>query len=200
MTPRLILASTSRYRSALLTRLGLPFEAIAPGVDESEAKGWGLGPRDLALELAGQKARAVAARNPDAVVIGSDQVGDLDGELLDKPGTDARACAQLASMQGRTHRLWTAVYVVGPAGAEARWVDETRLTMRALTAEQIAAYVAADQPLDCCGSFRIESLGVALFSKVEGADPTAIEGLPLMRLTTELAAFGLDPFATRAPA
>jgi septum formation protein len=200
VTPRLILASTSRYRSALLQRLGVPFEAIAPDVDESEAKGWGLSPRDLALELAGQKARAVATKHPDAVVIGSDQVGDLDGDLLDKPGTDVRACAQLMTMQGRTHRLWTAVYVVGPAGAEAHWVDETRLTMRALSAEQIAAYVAADQPLDCCGSFKIESRGVALFSKVEGADPTAIEGLPLMRLTTELAAFDIDPFARQEPA
>ena len=187
MTPRLVLASTSRYRRALLERLGLPFETAAPGVDEDAYKARGLAPQALVLELARAKALAVA-RDTDAIVIGSDQVAEIDGLVLGKPGTPERAVQQLQRLAGRTHHLWTGVCVVdGRSGRQVEHVDLHRLTMRALTAAQLAAYVAQDDPVDCAGAYKID--------RVEGDDATAIVGLPLMFVARALAELGVDVFA-----
>ncbi len=185
---RLILASTSVYRRQLLERLGLKFECVAPGVDESTC------PESIPLErarrLAYAKAVAVSAYYQDAVVIGSDQVLDFDGLTLGKPGTDEAACLQLRQLAGREHRLITAVALSGPSGI---WThhDVTRLVMRPLSDREIARYVERDRPLDCAGSYKFESLGVALFSRIESEDPTAIVGLPLMALVKGLRFFGI---------
>jgi septum formation protein len=193
--PRLVLASTSRYRRELLTRLGVPFESVAPPYDEERGKAElaHVDPEALSLALGRGKARSVAALHRDAIVIGSDQIAVLDGQRLDKPGTTERACAQLARLAGRTHRLVTSVVVIDArSGEERAHVDVHELAMRALTAAQITEYVARDAPLDCAGSYRIESLGVALFDRVRGDDATAIVGLPLMAVTRMLGELGLD--------
>lgn len=188
---RLVLASTSVYRRELLARLGIPFATEAPGVDEHAPALAALAPEALAAELARQKALAVAARHPDAVVIGSDQIAVLDGERLGKPGTAARAAAQLTKLQGRAHRLVTAVAVTGPGSGTVReFVDVTTLHMRTLGADEIARYVALDQPLDCAGSYRIERAGIALFERIDCADHTAIVGLPLLALSAALRGIG----------
>jgi septum formation protein len=190
--PDLVLASTSRYRRELLARLGLPFRALAPLCDEEALKDPGLAPEAQAMLLARAKAESLRAAEPDAVIIGSDQICALEGESLSKPGTAARAEEQLARLAGKTHRLVTAVAVVDP-GAGVRVIehlDVTRLTMRPLTREQIARYVAADAPLDCAGSYKLEARGIALFSHIESADHTATTGLPLIALATILAALG----------
>jgi septum formation protein len=190
---RIVLASTSRYRRQLLERLDVPFDVAAPDCDETN--GDGLAPRPLAQRLARLKALSVAA--PDAFTIGSDQVLDLDGEVLGKPGTVAAAVAQLSRLAGRAHRLITAVAVVdGRTGAVAEAVDVHRLTMRPLDGAAIARYVAHDQPLDCAGSYALERRGVALFERIEAdpetADDTAIVGLPLMKTLALLRGFGFD--------
>jgi septum formation protein len=187
--PRLVLASTSRYRRALLERLGLEFEQAAPGVDEERFKAAVPDPRELAVRLARAKAEAVAARFPDAVVVGSDQVGALGAERLDQPGSAARAAEQLARLSGRTHELVTAVCVVA---GERAWehTDVARLTARSLEAEEIRRYVALDDPVDCAGSYKLERAGIALFERVECADHSAITGLPLIWLTGTLRALG----------
>lgn len=191
--PRVILASTSRYRRALLERLGIAFDAVAPDCDEDA---WPqLAPRDLATTLAREKARSVRA--PGGLVIGSDQVVDLDGEVLGKPGTAAAAEAQLARLAGRSHRLITAVAVVDvDRDLVVEDVDVHTLTMRPLDPGQIAAYVALDAPLDCAGSYVFERRGVALFERVEAdpetADDTAIIGLPLMKTLRLLRRLGYD--------
>lgn len=186
--PPLVLASTSRYRRELLARLGLPFTCEASGVDE-HAAGAGRAPESRALALALAKARAIAARRPDAVVIGSDQVCALGDEVLDKPGTAGAACAQLQRLQAREHRLATGVAVVH-GSREVTFLDVTRLHMHALPADAIARYVAADQPLDCAGSYRIEGLGISLFDRIESEDQTAIVGLPLLATVRTLREFG----------
>lgn len=187
--PDLVLASTSPYRRELLQRLRVPFRCEAPGVDEAAVKARGLAPLALATELARAKALAVAARHPGAAVIGSDQVATIDGQTLDKPGTAERAAAQLQRLQGREHALLTAVAIAHPGGVAA-FVDVTRLWMRSLTGEEIERYVAADRPLDCAGSYKVEGLGVALFSAISAEDQTAIVGLPLLRLAAELRQLG----------
>lgn len=197
MTAPIVLASTSRYRAALLERLGVPFEAVAPEVDEAPWQRKGLAPDAMVATLARAKAEAVAATRPDAIVIGSDQCAAFEGATLGKPGTAARAESQLASLQGRVHDLWTAVCVIGPGGRRDETVDLHRMTMRSLTGEQIASYVAREQPLDCAGAYKIEGLGVALFDRVDGADSTAIVGLPLMWVARTLAAHGVDVLAAR---
>jgi septum formation protein len=184
-TGELILASTSPYRRALLDRLGIPYRAVAPDVDEEAFKRLGFGPRKLARRLAIAKAQSVSRAYPDAIVIGSDQVVTIDGECLGKPGTEAQAIAQLSSMQGRTHRIITAMSVCRGVLTKTH-VDVARLTMRKLTPDEIARYVRADQPLDCAGSYKLESHGITLFKKIESADQTAIIGLPMMALTTIL--------------
>lgn len=174
----LILASTSRYRRALLARLGLPFECVAPDVDESSLPGES--PPALAARLARLKAEAVAARHPAAVVIGSDQVAVRGEEVLGKPGTVGRCREQLRRSSGREVTFLTAVHVIdGPAGASESHTDVTRVRFRVLSDDEIARYVERDQPLDCAGGFKAESLGIALFERIESADPTGLTGLPL---------------------
>ncbi len=191
--PDLILASTSRYRKELLARLGVPFTCQSPGVDEDLVKHEaGLTPRQVAEILAERKARAVAERYPLSVVIGSDQLAHLDGQILGKPGTVEGACAQLGRLSGRTHELVTAVCIVHPGGME-RHTDLAQLSMRRLDGTALARYVAADQPLDCAGAYKLECRGIALFSAVVCADHTAITGLPLVWTTSALTALGFEP-------
>ncbi|MCA3007275.1 MAG: septum formation protein Maf [Phycisphaerales bacterium] len=190
MLPPLVLASTSPYRRELLARLRLPFVCERPGVDEDAVKRALGEPLAIVRDLARAKARAVAARHPGAVVIGGDQGAEVDGALLDKPGDAARATAQLQRLRGREHQLLTAVAVAHPGGL-VEWVETTRLTMRALGDDAIARYVAAEQPFDCAGSYKIEGLGIGLFDAIAGDDQTAIVGLPLLRLCRELRALGM---------
>lgn len=190
--PSLILASTSRYRQELLARLRLPFEAVAPQVDETPLPGES--PAALAERLALAKARAVAATRPDAVVIGSDQVADLDGEALGKPGSHEAAQAQLRRMSGREVVFQTAVAVVAP-GLAAIERAEVRVRFRDLTDAAIDSYLHADQPYDCAGSAKVESLGIALLDAVESDDPTALIGLPLIRTCQLLRRAGVEPLA-----
>lgn len=190
--PPLILASTSRYRQELLTRLRLPFEAVAPEVDETPLAGEV--PAALAERLALAKARAVASLHPHAVVIGSDQVADLDGEPLGKPGSHEAARTQLQRMSGREVVFQTAVAVVAP-GLAAIERAEVRVRLRPLNDHEIEAYLLADQPYDCAGSAKVESLGIALLDAVVSDDPTALIGLPLIRTCQLLRRAGLEPLA-----
>lgn len=197
MARRVVLASTSRYRRALLERLGVDFEALAPNVDEEVVKAAGVSAETLVTTLARAKAEAVGSRVSDAVVIGSDQCAEFRGELLGKPHTRDRAIEQLLSMSGATHTLWTGVAVLDTRSGECLLdVDRHDLTMRALTRSQIEHYVDRDQPLDCAGSYKIEESGIALFESVEGRDFTAIVGLPLTVVARRLAAHGVDVFGT----
>ncbi|MBN7837074.1 Maf family nucleotide pyrophosphatase [Stenotrophomonas maltophilia] len=175
----LVLASTSRYRRELLQRLGLPFDCARPDVDETPLNGEA--PLALATRLAAAKAADVAARHPGAWVIGSDQVADLNGQPLGKPGTAEAACAQLAAMSGRTVRFHTAISLRRDGESFAA-VDLTEVRFRALDPLEIARYVAAEQPLDCAGSFKCEGLGISLFEAIDNRDPTALVGLPLIAL------------------
>ena len=189
----LVLASTSPYRKALLERLGLRFRCIAPDVDEAAFKDRGLAPEELAATLARAKADSVASLVPGAIVIGSDQVCTIDGDVLDKPGDAATNVAQLRRLAGHEHRLITAV-CIARSDQRREFVDVTRLKMRPLSAERLAAYVAMDRPFDCAGGYKLESGGIALFERIESADHTAIIGLPLMRLARELEELGLPAF------
>jgi septum formation protein len=190
--PQLILASTSRYRHELLSRLRLPFDAVAPEVDESALPGES--PAALAERLALAKARAVALRFPDAIVIGSDQVADLAGETMGKPGSHKAATHQLRRMSGREVIFQTAVAVVAP-GLAAIERAEVRVRVRELSDATIETYLRADQPYDCAGSAKVESLGIALLDAVESDDPTALVGLPLIRTCALLRRAGLEPLA-----
>ncbi|MDR7295799.1 septum formation protein [Pelomonas aquatica] len=190
--PALILASTSRYRQELLGRLRLPFEAVAPEVDETAQPGEA--PAALAERLALAKARAVAARFSGAVVLGSDQVAELDGEAIGKPGTHENAAEQLRRMSGREVVFQTAVAVVAP-GVAAIERAEVRVRFRTLSEAAIEAYLRADEPYDCAGSAKVESLGIALLEAVESDDPTALIGLPLIRTCALLRRAGLEPLA-----
>lgn len=188
--PGLVLASTSPYRRALLERLCVPFTVEAPGIDEAVAKSAGGNPLAIVQQLALQKATAVQRRHPDAIVIGCDQVATVDGIVLDKPGTEANARAQLQALRGREHRLLTAV-AIAHAGGLREFVDTTRLILRPLADDEIARYLAADAPFDCAGSYKIEGLGITLFDRIDSRDYTAIVGLPLMQLSAELRRLGL---------
>lgn len=186
----LVLASTSRYRRELLARLALPFETAAPDVDEISRAGEA--PRELALRLALEKAQAVAARKPQAIVIGSDQVADLHGQPLGKPGTHERAAAQLARMSGQTVLFHTAVAVVQASrGFAQSSLATVTVRFRALDAATIERYLLAEQPYDCAGSAKSEGLGIALLQAIESDDPTALIGLPLIRTAQLLRAAGL---------
>jgi septum formation protein len=198
--PRLVLASTSRYRRELLERLRLAFEVEAPGVDESAAPGET--PVALARRLAAAKARAVAERHPDAVVIGSDQVAELDGDAIGKPGNHERATAQLHRMSGRTVVFHTAVSVQHlAAGYRGDFVVPVRVRFRRLDAAEIERYLRVEQPYDCAGSAKCETLGIALLEAIESDDPTALVGLPLIRTSELLRQAGIDPLrAAPAPA
>jgi len=193
--PRLILGSTSRYRRELLERLRLPFTVESPGVDETPLAGEG--PAAMALRLALAKAHAVARLHPDAVVIGSDQVADLDGEAVGKPGTHERAVEQLRSMSGRSVVFQTAVAVVCAASGFAdSALAQVRVRFRTLSDAQIERYLRLEQPYDCAGSAKSEALGIALLESIESDDPTALIGLPLIRTCALLRAAGIDPLDT----
>ena len=186
----LILGSTSPYRRELLSRLHLPFETESPNVDETPAPGEA--PRDLALRLALAKAHDVAQRHPAAVVIGSDQVADLHGEPLGKPGTHERAVAQLQQMQGQTVIFQTAVAVVCQGSGFAQTdLAAIEVRFRQLTDAEIERYLRAEQPYDCAGSAKSEGLGIALLDAIVSDDPTALIGLPLIRTCRLLRAAGL---------
>ncbi len=189
----LILASTSPYRRALLERLGVPFRSVAPPVDEEALKAElaGAAPRELAERLAITKAAAIGAIEPDAIVIGGDQLVALDGSILGKPGTVERAVAQLEAMSGRSHLLITALAVRHGEKSYAH-TDVTTLTLRPLTPDQIRRYVEADRPLDCAGSYKLEARGIALFERIESDDHSAIVGMPLIALTTILRTLGFE--------
>lgn len=189
--PDLILASTSRYRRTLLERLGLPFRCEAPRCDEEALKDPRLAPQALAEFLAEAKATSVAVACPGAIVIGSDQLVSFDNRILGKPGTTAAATDQLAALAGHTHVLITAMTVIAADGTIHRHTDVTQLTMRQLDRAALERYVARDQPLDCAGAYKLEAAGIALFTRIESADHTAITGLPLLALTRILAKCGL---------
>ncbi|MEY4582407.1 MAG: hypothetical protein RL701_7110 [Pseudomonadota bacterium] len=188
--PALVLASTSVYRRQLLARLGVPFTAAAPSCDEEALKDPTLAPAALASHLAREKARSILSDWPGAYVLGSDQLVEVDGEVLGKPGTAERAVAQLTQLSGRSHRLITAFALVSPSGALTEHVDVHTLRMRTLSAAELTRYVSADQPLDCAGSYKIETRGITLFEHIEGTDFTAIPGLPLIALTSVLRTHG----------
>ncbi|MGJ7493951.1 Maf family protein [Variovorax sp. RT4R15] len=191
MQRTVILASTSRYRRELMNRLRLPFEVQAPEVDETPRPGES--PRALAERLALEKARAVANRFPDAVVIGSDQVADLAGEALGKPGDHERATAQLRRMRGQTLVFQTAVAVVCEATGFARQdIAPVRVVFRDLSDDAIEHYLRAEQPYDCAGSAKSEGLGIALLEAIDSDDPTALVGLPLIRTCRMLRAAGVE--------
>lgn len=186
----LVLGSTSRYRRELLQRLNLPFDVTAPEVDEAPLPGEA--PRALALRLALAKARAVARQHPEAVVIGSDQVADLAGEPLGKPGCHERAVQQLRQMRGQTVIFQTAVAVVCAATAfEQVELAPVEVQFRALSDEEIERYLRTEQPYDCAGSAKSEGLGIALLDAIHSDDPTALIGLPLIRTCRMLRAAGL---------
>ncbi|MDV2451145.1 Maf family protein [Xanthomonas hortorum] len=189
MMPRLILASTSVYRRELLGRLQLDFSTARPEVDEQAQPGEI--PGALASRLAAEKAAAVAAHVPDAWVIGSDQVADLDGQALGKPGTLDQARAQLTAMSGRVVRFHTAVSLVGPERS-LHAQDLTEVQLRPLTPAEIERYLAAEPALDCAGSFKCEGLGISLFDAIRSEDPTALVGLPLIALARLLRQAGFD--------
>jgi septum formation protein len=185
----LILASTSQYRKALLTQLGWPFEAMSSGVDEDQLKNKGLSPTQLAVELAKLKAEVIFKKSPSSCVIGSDQVCMLQGELLGKPGSIEKAIEQLNKMQGQHHELITAVTILSPSG-EISFHNRTLLHMRKLSLEEIKQYIEEDLPLDCAGSYKLESKGIKLFEKIEMDDHTSIIGLPLIQLNNNLLQLG----------
>ncbi len=186
----LVLGSTSRYRRELMERLKIDFQVASPDVDEAPLAGEA--PADLARRLALAKAHAVAARFPDAVVIGSDQVAQLDGDSLGKPGDHGRATQQLRRMRGRTVIFQTAVAVVCHAsGFEQSDLAPVRVVFRDLSDEEIEAYLRAEQPYDCAGSAKSEGLGIALLESIDSDDPTALVGLPLIRTCRMLRAAGV---------
>ena len=192
--PALILGSTSRYRRELLERLRLPFTVHAPDVDESPLAGEA--PTALAQRLALAKALAVSAAHPDAVVIGSDQVADLDGAPIGKPGTHERAVAQLRSMRGRSIVFQTAVAVVrNSTGYVGTALAPVTVRFRDLSDAEIEHYLRTEQPYDCAGSAKCETLGIALLEAIDSDDPTALVGLPLIRTCALLRAAGIDPLA-----
>ncbi len=194
-SPPLVLASTSPYRRALLERLGLDFSVAAPSVDERPLPGET--PHDLVLRLAEAKARAIAPAYPDALIIGSDQVACLDDEILGKPGSRAAAIAQLERAAGRSLLLLTGLCLLSTASGQVQTtVEPFRVHFRTLGRARIEGYVDRERPFDCAGSFKSEGLGIALFTRLEGDDPSALIGLPLIRLVAMLESAGLPPLGT----
>jgi septum formation protein len=197
MTSRpLVLASTSPFRRELLARLGLSFETTAPDVDERPLPGESA--EHLVRRLAEAKALAVAAAYPDALIIGSDQVASIDGLLLGKPGNRERAIAQLEQAAGRAVVFHTGLCLLRASDGHAQVVCEPfKVHFRPLTRAQIEVYVDRERPFNCAGSFKSEGLGIALFAGLEGEDPNALIGLPLIRLIDLLAQAGIDVLADR---
>ncbi len=190
MAPELILASSSPHRRALLERLGLPFRALAPDIEEFADPSED--PAATARRLAEEKARVIAERHPRALVIGSDQIAELDGRRLGKPGTRERAAAQLAAMSGRSVRFLTGLCVLRlEPHFHATALDRTEVRMRPLEAAEIERYLDREAVLDCAGSFRSEGLGICLFEEVRCLDPSALIGLPLIALCRLLREAGI---------
>lgn len=187
---RLILASTSPFRRELLTRLGLPFATRSPEVDETRLSGEDA-PR-LVARLAEWKARRVAEQEPNALVIGSDQAAVLEGEIIGKPGNHQRAVEQLQRVSGCVVAFYTGLCLLDSAsGFRQVAVEPFHVAFRTLTGEMIEHYLQREQPYQCAGSFKSEGLGIALFERLEGDDPTGLIGLPLIRLTRMLEAAGI---------
>lgn len=188
----IILASSSRYRAEMLSRVISGFSQAAPDINEAAEAGET--PSATAVRLATQKAMVIAAANPCHLVIGSDQVAELDGVALGKPGTLARAHAQLSACSGKSVNFHTAVCLADARGPEIvlrHAIDLTRVVFRTLDAQEVSRYLAADEPLDCAGSFKVERLGVALFERIENNDPSALVGLPLISLCALLREAGV---------
>lgn len=194
MTHPLILASGSTYRQALLARLGLPFEVVVAGIDESGRPGEP--PAELVRRLAHEKASAVASQRPEACIIGSDQLAVCGDQVLGKPGSAERCVEQLLSCSGRVVEFLTAVALIPPAtGAAALHLDSTQVHFRRLRRAEVERYVALERPLDCAGGFKCEGLGIALFESIQSNDPTALIGLPMIWLAGALREAGFDPLA-----
>lgn len=186
----LVLASNSPYRRALLERLRLPFEALAPHVDERPLPAEA--PRDTAIRLAALKAQAIALQRPSALVIGSDQVASVDRVAVGKPGSHDAALAQLRAMRGRTVVFHTALCLIDSVRGTSDAAEvPTTVRFRDFTDAQASRYLAIDAPYDCAGSAKIEALGIALVERVESTDPTALIGLPLIALVDMLARAGI---------
>jgi septum formation protein len=190
--PDLVVATTSRYRLALLDRLGVVYRSVAHKLDERAAEAEAASPEEIACTLARGKAESVAGEYPGALVLASDQVVDFAGELLHKPETVENAVEQLLRLSGKKHRLLTAVALRRPDGTWDESLDVHEMTMRTLYEEQIRAYVDRERPLDCAGSYKIEGLGIALFESIRGDDYTGIIGLPLTDVVAMLARAGID--------
>ena len=187
-----VLASGSRFRKELLERLGLPFTISLPDIDETPRPGEA--PADTALRLAEAKAHAVAGRFPSALIIGSDQVANFEGRVIGKPVDRADALAQLKSMRGRSIVFHTALVLLNTvSGRCQRALIDVSSTFRSLDDRALEAYIDRDRPYDCAGSVKAESLGIALFTRIGSDDPTALIGLPLIRLTDMLIAEGVHP-------
>jgi septum formation protein len=185
----LILASSSKYRATLLKRLGIKFKQISANIDEDKVKHNTLSPLQIAQSLALIKAQDVFNTNHNSLCIGSDQVVAIDNKILGKPGTKGKAIEQLKLMSAKTHQLITSVALVGPE-TRIEFTDTTTLKMRCLSELEIEAYVNLDLPLDCAGSYKLEESGIALFEDINSKDQSAITGLPLIKLTTELRKLG----------
>jgi septum formation protein len=198
MPGTLVLASTSPYRAALLARLGIAFETVAPQVDESALDGEP--PRQRAMRLARAKAEDVAAHRPDDLVLGCDQVACCDGRIHDKPGDAERCHAQLRASSGKACEFYTAVALLrlSPRAIDEH-VDYTVVRFRPLSDAEIVRYVELDRPFDCAGGFRSEGRGSWLFESIDSSDPAAIVGLPLLWVAGRLRAAGLDPLVPAPP-
>jgi septum formation protein len=189
-TSTLVLASASRYRKELLERLGLPFGVALPGIDESPLPGEA--PAMLALRLAEAKARAVAAAHPGGLIIGSDQVAECAGNAIGKPRDRSHALEMLRGMRGRTIVFHTAIALFNAASGRLQTaLVDVASTFRTLDDAALESYIDRDDPLDCAGAIRIETLGIALFTRVASDDPSALIGLPLIKLTDMLLAEGV---------
>lgn len=190
--PPLVLASSSPSRRVLLARLGMPFTIAVPDVDETRRPGEP--PQELMIRLAEAKARAVAEKHPNALIIGSDQVAYLDDTVIGKPGNRARAIAQLMRASAREVVFYTGLCLLDAAtGCTQLCCEPFRVHFRRLSPARIEAYIDRERPFGCAGSFRSEGLGIALFERLEGEDPSALMGLPLIRLISMLEAEGVDP-------
>ncbi|MFN4328085.1 MAG: Maf family protein [Limnobacter sp.] len=188
---QLILASSSRYRREMLERLRLPFQCISPSIDETPLPGES--PVQTCERLGLLKAKAVANLHPNAIVIGSDQVADVNGEAISKPGHHEAAVAQLTAMSGKSITFHSAVSVVHQAsGKEVSFCVPTVVEFRTLSAQEIERYLLAEQPYDCAGSAKSEGLGITLLNRIESCDPTALIGLPLIELSKALRKLGVS--------
>jgi septum formation protein len=191
-TSPLVLASSSSYRKALLERLGLPFAVVAPSVDETPRPGEA--PAELALRLAEIKARAVAPAHPGALIIGSDQVAEFAGAAIGKPRDRAHALEMLRAMRGRSIVFHTALALLNSSSGRLQLaLVDVASTFRMLDDATLEAYIDTDRPYDCAGAVRAETLGIALFTRIASDDPTALIGLPLIRLTDMLLSEGVRP-------